>query len=191
MTAENTAGDVTRSGSASVVHVLLFYRSQLASARVAVKNLTLPEGKLAAPFTSIFFPAILASNWPSASFTRSTISVGLMPSNGFVPSRLLMITWLGRNALMIWFDGGGSGARFDVIVNPSAAASAQDRGFAGRLFVVGWDVGCACLDVVRALSCCSSLSNLAVESFGPCSLASKALSLNAVSCIVMTSAVMI
>lgn len=167
MTAGKTAGEVIRSGSARVDHNARFSRSQVASARVVVKSLILPEGKLAAPFTSIFLPAIRASSWASASLTRNTISAALMPSKGFFPSTLLMTTWLGRKALMTWFDGGGGGARFDEIINPSAAASAHDLGLAGRLLAVRGGVGFGGFAAVRVLSCCSSLSSRVVASSGP------------------------
>lgn len=51
MTAGKTAGEVIMSGSASVVHRLLFSSNQVASAHVEVKNLMLPDGRIAAPFT--------------------------------------------------------------------------------------------------------------------------------------------
>lgn len=46
------------------------------------------------------------------------------------------------------------GVLFDVIVKPSAAASAHDLGLAGRPFAACWGGGVVLFALVRSLSCC-------------------------------------
>lgn len=58
----NTTGEVLKAGSAKSDHSVRCSNNQLASVRVAVNSFTLPDGKLAAPLTSILRPSIFTSS---------------------------------------------------------------------------------------------------------------------------------
>ncbi|KAG0139886.1 hypothetical protein CROQUDRAFT_100916 [Cronartium quercuum f. sp. fusiforme G11] len=94
-------------------------------------SLTLPDGKIATPFTSIFFPADIASICLKVWFMQSTISLEEAPLNG----------------------GGVRGAAWDAFGGRSFEATvAQDLGFGGNVPVAAGGVNMINADMMSTNS---------------------------------------
>lgn len=100
------------------------------------------------------------------------------------------MTWLGLNALMTLFGGGGCGLQSDVTVKPVAAAAAQVLGLAGKLFEVADGLTCGRCPSISVFICFSRFSILDADVFDAFSCSSMTVILSAVSCIEIARAVM-